>query len=129
MVSWLPPGGMTGRIYEFDPTEGGGFRMALTYKSSGHTAPGKTSQDMDVFRGRFLELVPDQRIVQLVKFESDDPAFAGKMTMTWSFTAVPDGTEVTITCEGVPEGIRPEDHDAGLKSSLENLATFTERSR
>ncbi len=67
--------------------------------------------------------------MQLVEFEFDDAAFAGAMTMTWSFAAVPDGTEVTIACEGVPEGIRPEDHDVGLKSSLENLTAFTERPR
>jgi hypothetical protein len=33
---------------------------------------------------------------------------------------------IAIRCENVPEGIRKEDHDAGLKSSLDNLAAFTE---
>lgn len=37
-----------------------------------------------------------------------------------------EGTEVTIVCEDVPEGIRQEDHEAGLNSTLENLAVFTE---
>jgi len=46
--------------------------------------------------------------------------------MTWMFEAVPEGTRVTIVCENVPEGIRKEDHDVGLRSSLENLAGFTE---
>jgi Activator of Hsp90 ATPase homolog 1-like protein len=65
--------------------------------------------------------------VQLVEFESDDPAFSGEMKMTWTFTAVPEGTEVSILAENVPEGIRPEDHEAGFRSTLDNLAAFTER--
>ena len=88
--------------------------------------PGKTSEHSDVVEGKFLELVPDERVVQLVEFESENPAFVGAMTMTWSLAAVPGGTEVTILCENVPEGIRQEDHDAGLRSTLENLAAFTE---
>ena len=43
--------------------------------------PAKTSQHSDVVRGRFLKLVADERIVQLVEFESEDPAFAGAMRM------------------------------------------------
>jgi hypothetical protein len=61
-----------------------------------------------------------------VDFESEKPEFAGSMTMTWSFAAVDQGTEVTVRCENVPEGIRPGDHEAGLTSTLENLAGFTE---
>jgi hypothetical protein len=61
-----------------------------------------------------------------VEFESDDPAFAGTMKMTWSLAPVAEGTEVTVVCENVPNGIRKEDHDTGLRSTLENLASFTE---
>ena len=49
------------------------------------------------------------------------------MTMTWSLAAVAAGTEVTIRCEDVPPGIRKEDHDEGLRSTLDNLAAFIER--
>ncbi|MBW7453345.1 SRPBCC family protein [Paenibacillus sepulcri] len=126
LVRWLPPKGMKGRIYEFDAREGGSYRMSLTYIGTDHTTTGKTSEDSDVVQGRFLKLVPDEQIVQLVEFVSEDPMFAGTMTMTWTLRAVPEGTEVTIVCENVPEGIRQEDHDAGMKSSLENLAAFTE---
>ncbi len=126
LVSWLPPEGMKGQIHTFDPREGGIYRMALTYGESGHSTPGKTSEHSDVVEGRFLELIPNERIVQLVEFESEDPAFAGAMTMTWTVAAVPGGAEVTLLCENVPEGIRQEDHDAGLRATLENLAAFTE---
>jgi uncharacterized protein YndB with AHSA1/START domain len=126
MVSWLPPAGMKGRILAFDPREGGTYSLALTYDDPYHPVPGKTSQHCDIVRGRFVELVADRRIVQLVEFESEDPAFAGTMTLTWALAAVAGGTEVTIRCDGVPEAIRQEDHEAGLGSTLANLAAFTE---
>ncbi|GAA5532330.1 SRPBCC family protein [Deinococcus aluminii] len=127
LMTWLPPKGMRGHLEAFDPREGGLYRMALTYQEADHAAPGKSSEHTDVIRGKFLQLVPDERIVQLVEFESKDPAFAGTMTMTWALRHVPGGTEVIFRCENVPPGIRQEDHDEGLRASLENLAAFTER--
>ncbi|MDR3533294.1 MAG: SRPBCC family protein [Rhodopila sp.] len=126
LVSWLPPEGMKGHVYAFDAREGGAYRMSLTYVEPDHSARGKTSEHADVVRGRFMELIPDQRIVQQIEFESKDPAFAGAMTITWTLADVPGGTEVTVLCENEPEGIRPDDHETGLRSTLENLAVFTE---
>jgi hypothetical protein len=48
------------------------------------------------------------------------------MTMVVTFEDRDDGTEVTIAFEGIPPGIRPEDNDAGTRSSLEKLARYTE---
>jgi hypothetical protein len=36
------------------------------------------------------------------------------------------GTVVTILFENLPSGIRPEDNDAGTRSSLEKLARYVE---
>ncbi|MEK5645069.1 ATPase [Paenibacillus rhizosphaerae] len=127
LVMWLPPEGMKGRIFEFNPVAGGTYRMSLAYLENDGTMQGKTSDDTDVVEGTFLELVPDERIVQAVVFESDDPHFAGEMIMTWTLAADPKGTVVTIVCENVPAGIRKEDHDVGLRSTLENLALYTEQ--
>ena len=77
-----------------------------------------------MFQGRFLELVPDKRVVEIVEFESDDPAFAGAMTIITTLAVVPGGTEVTIRCENVPSGIWLSDHQEGMTSTLENLAVF-----
>lgn len=44
-----------------------------------HSNPGKTSENTDVAQGKFLELVPDKRIVQSVNFDSEDPEFRGEM--------------------------------------------------
>lgn len=123
MEAWLPPRGMAGRMLAFAFREGGGYRMRLTYEAPGRAA-GKTSADADGVEVRFVRLVPDERIEQAVTFESDDPAFAGEMRIAWTFAPRPDGTLVTVRCEDVPPGIRPEDHAAGLASTLDNLAAF-----
>jgi hypothetical protein len=60
-------------------------------------------------------------------FVSDDPAYAGTMTMTWEVIAVDAGTRVDIVAEDVPYGISAEDHAAGLTSSLTNLAAYLEQ--
>jgi uncharacterized protein YndB with AHSA1/START domain len=125
LVAWLPPIGMSGHIDMFDPCEGGTYRLTLTYEMN-HSSPGKTSENTDVAQGKFLELVPDKRIVQSVEFDSEDPEFSGEMIQKWLLESISEGTKVTIICENVPKGIRKEDHDMGLRSTLENLATFTE---
>ena len=122
-VRWLPPHGMTGEMHHFDPRPGGTYRMTLNYNGAG---AGKSSAETDVVKGTFVEFVPNDRVVQKVEFESNDPAFAGTMTMSWSLAAAEDGTEVTITAENVPPRISKDDHDAGLRSTLENLAAFVE---
>lgn len=45
--------------------------------------------------------------------------------MTWTFEPV-TGTFVSVPCENVPDGIRAEDHEAGLSSTLRNLGAFVE---
>lgn len=124
-VRWLPPSGMTGHFDLFEPWAGGCYRMTLSFTGE-HATPGKSSADADTVQGRLVELIPGERIVQTVDFESDDPAFGGTMTMTWSLRAVPEGTEVTITASDVPQGISAEDHATGLASTLANLAAFVE---
>ena len=126
LLAWLPPHGMKGEFQEFEPRAGGRYVMTLSYESAEHT-PGKSSEHSDVVRGQFAELVPNVRVVQLIDFESDDPAFAGTMKMTWALASVAQGTEVSITCENVPDGVSEADHAVGLASSLNNLAAFVER--
>ena len=126
LIAWLPPKGMSGRILQFEPWQGGGYRIELALEGEGHGASGKTTERTDVTSGRFLELVPDLRIVQTVEFDSADPAFAGTMVMTWSLDPAPEGTNVTVSAADVPSGISAEDHAVGLASSLENLARFVE---
>ena len=124
LVQWLPPRGMVGRFERFDARPGGSYRLVLTHTDGG---AGKSSSDSDVVEARFVELVDNERVVQAVDFVADDPAFAGTMTMTWELAPDPDGTLVSIVAEDVPSGISPEDHAAGMESSLANLAAHLER--
>ena len=123
LVEWLPPAGMTGRFEHFDARAGGSYRMILTYDNA-PAAGGKTDLDSDVIEGRFLQIGLDDRVVQAVDFTSDDPSFAGTMTMTWAVTGVVGGTRVDMCAEDVPSGISAEDHETGMSSSLANLAAY-----
>ncbi len=124
VASWRPPKGMRAEILAFDASEGGIFRMAFIYEDGG--SHGKTTDSADVFEGRFVELVPDRRVVEAVEFESDDPAFTGAMRIVTRLEPVAGGTRVTVSCEDVPPGIGDDDHREGIPSSLANLAAFTE---
>lgn len=125
LAVWLPPAGMTGRFERFDPRPGGSYRFVLTYADA-FASRGKATADTDIVESRFIDLVPGVRVVQAVEFVSDDPAYAGTMTMTWEVTEVDGGTRLDITAVDVPDGIDANDHAAGLASSLAKLAKHLE---
>jgi uncharacterized protein YndB with AHSA1/START domain len=125
LLTWLPPKGMTGAFERFDLRDGGSYRLVLTYADAAG-APGKTSADTDVAEVRIPRIVPGERVLQEVDFESDDPAFRGTMRMEWIVRGGPDGTTVEIEARDVPDGVRARDHAEGLTSSLANLAAYLE---
>ena len=47
--------------------------------------------------------------------------------MTWSFEPAGAGTKVTVEAADVPSSISKADHEAGILSSLENLARYLGR--
>lgn len=121
---WLPPAGMTGRVDSLDPRPGGGYRLVLRYVDA--SVPGKAGDGSDVVDVAFADLVPSQRVVQQVAFESEDPAFAGLMTMTWELAPSAEGTLVAVRAEDVPPGIDRDVHEAAIASSLGQLAAYVE---
>ena len=80
VATWMVPTGMSSQVHAFDAREGGSFRISLTYDAP--TATGKTSAHTDSYHGRFVQLVPDERVVEVVEFETTDPALRGEMTIT-----------------------------------------------
>jgi uncharacterized protein YndB with AHSA1/START domain len=126
LSQWLPPAGMRAEFERYDARPGGGYRMVLTYLDS-DGSPGKSTSDSDIVEARFVALEPGIRVVQKVQFESDDPTYAGTMTMTWALERVANGTRVEFRAEDAPPGISAEDHEAGLASSLRNLAAYLSR--
>src|SRR5215208_6152567 len=87
LAAWLPPEGMTARFERFDPRAGGSYRLVLTYTDAATTS-GKATPGSDIVEARYVDLVPGVRVVQAMDFASDDPAFAGTITMTWEVSAV-----------------------------------------
>ena len=127
LARWLAPDTMQAYVHELHPREGGKIRMTLRYVDSDHENTGKTSAQEDSFHGTFSELIPNERIVEIIEFESQDPQFAGSMTMTVTLSDKEDGTEVHLFFQDLPEGIKTEDNDKGSEQSLRKLASLLER--
>jgi uncharacterized protein YndB with AHSA1/START domain len=127
VATWMVPDGMTSQVHAFDAREGGGFRISLTYDAP--TATGKTSAGTDTFHGRFVQLVPDEQVVEVVEFETADPALRGEMTMSFTLGDVDGGsaTDVVAVHDHLPPGLSTADNDAGWRMSLGKLATLVER--
>jgi uncharacterized protein YndB with AHSA1/START domain len=124
VATWLPPGSMTAIVHAFDGREGGAFSMSLVYPEGDTSVRGKSSEHTDTFQGRFAKLIPNEQIVWVTQFESDDPSLAGEMTVRTVLAPAGNGTKVTIVCENIPPGVRLEDNEAGCRSTLEKLAAF-----
>ncbi|WP_367873523.1 SRPBCC domain-containing protein [Luteolibacter sp. Populi] len=123
---WQAPGDMTGRVHEFDLRVGGGYEMSLFYPPGEDEALGKTSEGEDRFTARFVELVPLEKIVEAIVFNSADPAFSGEMIVEITLEAEDDGTRVTYLFRDIPPGIRPGDNEEGTRMTLEKLARYVE---
>ena len=125
LVAWLPPEGMSGELARARLEEGGGFTMTLTYDEPPEGG-GKTTPDSDVTAVDIEELEQDRKVVWSVAFESDDPGYEGRMTMTWSFAETDGGTRVAVDVTDAPPGIDAEVHRQGISASLANLARHLE---
>jgi uncharacterized protein YndB with AHSA1/START domain len=126
LAKWRVPDNMKAQVHVFDAREGGRFRISLTYQNPAHSPGGKSSEDTDTFEGRFIELIPDEKIVEVVAFESPDPNFAGEMRITTSLRDTAGGTEITLLFQDMPAGIHLEDNEAGTRQSLRKLAALLE---
>lgn len=125
VATWKVPTGMTSRVHAFDPREGGSFRVSLTYDEP--TGTGKTTAHTDTYHGRFLKLVTNEQVVEVVEFETTDPALRGEMTITISLAdADGGGTDVLAVHDGLPRGVPTADNEAGWREALAKLAALVE---
>jgi uncharacterized protein YndB with AHSA1/START domain len=124
---WQVPGDMTGKVHSYDLRVGGGYEMSLFYPEAEKENRGKTESKEDRFTVKFLELIPDKKIVQAVNFSTDNSDFSGEMKMEISLVAKENGTEVTFLFKDIPKGIKPEENEEGTRSSLEKLARYVEK--
>jgi uncharacterized protein YndB with AHSA1/START domain len=115
MAKWLPPNGFTGKVHRLEPKVGGEHRMSFTNFTSGNSHS---------FGGRYLELVPGERLRYTDRF--DDANLPGEMQVTVKLRKVSCGTEIDIVQEGVPDVIPAEACYLGWQESLAQLAKLVE---
>jgi len=115
MAKWLPPNGFTCTVHHLEAKVGGTFRMSFRNftTGAGHS-----------FGGKYLELVPGERLRYTDKFE--DANLPGEMQVTVALKSVSVGTEVTIVQDGIPDAIPVEACYLGWQESLRNLAKLVE---
>jgi uncharacterized protein YndB with AHSA1/START domain len=122
VATWMVPTGMTSHVHAFDAREGGSFRISLTYDAP--TGTGKTTARTDTFHGRFVKLVTNEQVVEVVEFETPDPALQGEMTITIALADAEGGTDLVAVHDGLPRGLSTTDNEAGWRSSLGKLAAL-----
>lgn len=121
---WRVPTGMRCDIHEFEPHEGGTFRVSLTYDTP--AAAGKSSAHTDTYHGHFEQLVPNERVVERLAFETTDPQLQGEMRITTDLVAAGASTRLIAVHENLPPGVAPADNEAGWQESLAKLASLIE---
>ncbi|HEY5759775.1 MAG TPA: SRPBCC family protein [Steroidobacter sp.] len=114
-AKWLPPYGFTCKVDQLDAKVGGTYRASFTNFTSGNA---------HAFRGKYVELVPNEKIRYVSTF--DDPNLPGEMPTSITITPVSCGVEIHIVQEGVPEIIPVEGCYLGWQESLEQLAKLVE---
>ena len=115
-AKWLPPHGFSGKVHKMEPKVGGTYRMSFS------TIDRKMTH---FFGGKFVELVPNKRIVHTDRFE--DPAMGlSEMTVTIDLVPVKGGTELRIEQRGIPKGPAADGAPYGWSQSLDNLANLCE---
>ncbi len=125
VAKWKVPDGMTCYVHKFDAREGGSFRVSLTYDAP--TGAGKTTAHTDTYHGRFVKLVPNEQVVEVEEFETEDPALRGEMTITTTLTDADGGsTKLLAVHEGLPPGVSPADNETGWQMALAKLAVLVE---
>jgi uncharacterized protein YndB with AHSA1/START domain len=124
VARWMVPDGMTCQVHEFEPREGGRLRISLTYEAP--TEAGKTTAHTDTYHGTFVKLVPEAQVVEVVEFETANPALQGEMTISFTLSETDGGTEVLAVHGQLPPGLSPEYNELGWRLSLGKLAALVE---
>jgi uncharacterized protein YndB with AHSA1/START domain len=115
LARWLPPNGFLCKVEHVDAKVGGTFRMSFRNFTTGNGHS---------FGGKYLEVVPGERLVYTDKF--DDPNLKGEMVTTVTLKKVLAGTELNVTQEGIPDVIPPDMCYLGWQDSLDHLARLVE---
>jgi uncharacterized protein YndB with AHSA1/START domain len=115
MSKWLPPNGFTGKVHSIEARVGGSYKMSFKNFTTGESHS---------FGGKFLELVPNERLRYTDRF--DDPNLPGEMQTTVTIKQVSVGVELNVVQEGIPEAIPAEACYLGWQESLTLLTKLVE---
>jgi uncharacterized protein YndB with AHSA1/START domain len=115
MSKWLPPNGFTGKVHSIEARVGGSYKMSFKNFTTGESHS---------FGGKFLELVPGERLRYTDRF--DDPNLPGEMQTTVTIKQVSVGVELNVVQEGIPEAIPAEACYLGWQESLTLLTKLVE---
>ena len=124
VARWMVPDGMTSHVHEFDAREDGPFRISLAYDEP--TGTGKTTAHADTYHGRFVKLVPNEQVIEVMEFETADDAMRGEMTVTFTLADADGGTDVLAVHDNLPPGLSPADNETGWRMALDKLAALVE---
>jgi uncharacterized protein YndB with AHSA1/START domain len=115
VVKWMAPHGFTGKVHHMEPRVGGTYKMSFRNFTTGSSHS---------FGGKYLELVPNERIRHTDAF--DDPNLPGELQVTITIKPVLVGVELQILQEGIPDVIPVEACYLGWQESLTLLAQLVE---
>jgi uncharacterized protein YndB with AHSA1/START domain len=115
MAKWLPPHGFTGKVHSIEPRVGGTYKMSFKNFTTGESHS---------FGGKYLELVPNERIRHTDRF--DDANLPGEMITTVTIKQVSVGVELNVVQEGIPDAIPAEACYLGWQESLTLLTQLVE---
>jgi uncharacterized protein YndB with AHSA1/START domain len=115
LAKWLPPNGFVCTVHHQDAKVGGTYRMSFRNFTTG---------DSHSFSGKYVELLPGERLHYTDQF--DDPNMPGQLQVTITLKKVSVGTELNIVQEGLPDIMPVEACYLGWQQSLENLAKLVE---
>lgn len=127
LVEWLVPGEMTGKIHHFEFATGKGYTMSLFYPKSESHPKGKSADKEDRYSAIYLEILPFKKILQQIKFDSQDPSLQEAMNMEALFEAQYNSTKLTINFYHIPDSIPPDANEEGTASSLQKLKHLLEQ--
>lgn len=113
---WSPPDGFHAEVQEVEAEEGGSFEIENIAETE------EMAQHNHTFEGTYQELKRGEKIVWTDESgEGDDHG-----TVTVTLDAVPDGTEVTLRVDGIPEFVPLDQASGRWEGSLEALAGLVE---
>ncbi len=126
LAFWAAPEGLSVKVHTLDARPGGKLRLSFAREAPAKPMTGRPGVTADALTVRFVELKAYERIVQVVMLETYEPGFAGEMELTVLFEKVTGGTQLTLTCDNMPAGLRPQDSEAVCQAALKKLIRLVE---